>query len=717
MNLRHAVTGEVIIPRCTMTNCIKWKVCRLKYEVGQCKNYVREEKELDIRLIKLSAKNFKGIKHFVLDIGGNNASIYADNAVGKTTLFDLFKWILFGKDSSNRAKFKIKPQDSEGNEVHYLQTEGEVELLVDGKALKLRKMLEEDWTTKRGETEKKLTGNTVSYWWDDEPVKESEFTKRVGALVDEKIFMAVTDPMYFNKLDWKERRTILLSMCGEVAESEILANEKFAKLLNILSGKTIEVYKKILAERIALLEKQRKDIPARIDELTQTIPEVAEDYTAIEVEIQRLREELTKIDGEISAANNNAGEYRKQQQKLFSLKSDLQRLKTKLDNEANSGTKDIIDSKNKLENEKYKLESEITTLKSRLGNSDVVIATKNKQKATLLATYKSLNEELANEKAIEFIEPEEGSFICPTCGQGLPEEAREEKINSMRKKFEETKATNIKAIESKITENISSGKLLKEEIETAQDTINKLNEKLTKAESDLKEIQSKIASIVVPEGNIVADYNASEDYCTLQDIILVLETELNKPLEDSTAKLLQDKREIQSKIDNCNSVIGSKEVAEKSKKRIDELKAEEKRLAQEITELKGQEFLIQEFDVAKINASEDKVNSQFKFVKFRMFENQVNGGIAQCCEALVNTNGVWVPYTTNANTAGTINAGVDCINALSSFYKVTAPIWVDNAESVTDIIPSKSQVIRLIKPTIKTPVEKALYQKLVVEIG
>ena len=578
---------------------------RIKAEIAEAEgklNKIREVKNLNIRLNKLSLKNFKGCKLFVLDVEGKNASIFADNGKGKTTLFDGFKYLLFGKDSADRSKFKIKPQDENGNEVHYLQTEVEAELFIDEKPLKLRKMLEEKWTTKRGSTEKELTGNTISYWWDDEPVKEGEYIQRVNALVNEKIFMAVTDPMYFNGQDWKERRTILLTMCGDVDESEILATEKFAKLLETLSGKTVEVYKKILADKLSRLEKERKDIPSRIDELTQSMPELSDDYTAIDLEIERLKAILVEIDGELVAANNSAADYRKKQQELFRQKTDLQGLKTKLDSTANSGTKTIIDEKSKLENEKYELESQITTLKSRLGNGDVAIAAKNKQRDSSITVWKALKIELTEAKAIQFIEPEEGSFNCPTCGQGLPEESRESKLNDMKHRFEAVKDSVIKTVEDKITENVNSGTQLKTDIEAAQKLIAELTANCNMQKIKLKDVQTKISAVVIPEGNVTADYNSSKEYCILYDSVLAFEVELNAPIEDLTADLLRSKRETQNKIDNCNSVIGSKDVAEKSKKRIDELKSEEKRLANEITALKGQEYLIQEFTVAKINS-------------------------------------------------------------------------------------------------------------------
>lgn len=78
---------------------------------------------------------------------------------------------------------------------------------------------------------------------------------------------------------------------------------------------------------------------------------------------------------------------------------------------------------------------------------------------------------------------------------------------------------------------------------------------------------------------------------------------------------------------------------------------------------------------------------------------QKNGGIKNCCEATVSG----VSYGTNLNSAAKLNAGLDIISALSKASGVQLPVWVDNAESVTDLLPVDTQVIRLaVSATDKT---------------
>jgi hypothetical protein len=124
---------------------------------------------------------------------------------------------------------------------------------------------------------------------------------------------------------------------------------------------------------------------------------------------------------------------------------------------------------------------------------------------------------------------------------------------------------------------------------------------------------------------------------------------------------------------------------------IEELKAEQTTLSQQIANVEKEQFVIENFIKDKIDRLEYAINSRFKYIKFRMFEEQINGGLRETCEATVNG----VPYS-DANSASKINAGLDVINTLSNFYGVYAPIFIDNAESVHTLIETQSQLIRLV---------------------
>lgn len=655
---------------------------------------------MKIKLNWLRLKNFKGVKDFTLTANGNSCTVYGENGAGKTTTFDAFLWLLFNKDSTDRTSFKVKPQDDQGNDIHHLQTEVETELLVDGNPLKLRKMQEEKWTKKRGSATVELTGNTISYWWDEVPVKESEYKQRIGQLIDENIFRMITNPMYFNtKLSWQDRRKILLEICGDMTDEDVIASDKsLSKLTEILSGRSIEDYKKVLADKIKRLEKERNDIPPRIDELTLSLPQTQKDYSAVEAELQSYRDILAGIELDMTNATNAVGAFRKKQQELYGLRGKLEAVKKRIDSEAYAGRNALVNEKSRLQGEKYMLEAQRNDTARQIPIAERSLESKELELKRLREEWLSLKEKLAKIQAQEFVKPSEEEFCCPTCGQSLPEDMQNKKADELTKKFIENKIADTARVVRVLEDNKELGLSLKQETENLKACIESYQKNVKESDEKIKDTDNRISEIDQILSNPVQepDYSADKEYFELSAKTQAMQSELDKPIEDTTASLLQNKREIQQKIDSCNAILNSKTVAENTKKRIEELKAEEKRVAALITELEGHKYLLEQFVVKKVNLLEDSINSRFKFVKFKLFDVQINGGIAECCEALVNTNGCYVPFA-DANHAGKTNAGIDCINALGAFYSVTAPIFIDFRESVSRIIGTDSQVINLFK--------------------
>ena len=110
-----------------------------------------------------------------------------------------------------------------------------------------------------------------------------------------------------------------------------------------------------------------------------------------------------------------------------------------------------------------------------------------------------------------------------------------------------------------------------------------------------------------------------------------------------------------------------------------------------IAELEGRLFLGEEFIRTKVELLESSINKKFNgAVAFKLFNNQVNGGLSECCEAMVDG----VPFS-NVNTAGRINAGLSIIKTLSKHYGVQAPIFIDNRESINNIVDFEGQIINL----------------------
>lgn len=656
---------------------------------------------MNIKLNWLRLSNFKGIKDFRLDAQGKNVSVFGNNGTGKTTLQDAWTWLLFDKDSNNNAdtKFTIKPQDELGQDINHLQTVVEAELLVNGKPLKLKKLREENWVTRRGTTEPVMDGHVKKYWFNEVPVKAKEYQSKVDELVNENIFKMITDPLYFNtKLSWQDRRQMLLKISGDKTVEEVIASDpSLSGLKEILNGRTIPEYELVLADRLKELKKDRDNIPPRIDELTRSLPQEEPDYTAIENEINKYKQDLSSIEWLLVSARDKANEINKKYQELAKLNSQLEEIKAMI--KANSGADrtNLIEKKSELENGKILLESGIRNLEQLISMAKNTLENNAAKRAELLKKWHDLNANKAEIQS-ETLELNIDNENCPTCGQELPQEMIEQKIKEMEENFYKNKESNLRAIELAINENVAEGKALKENTEGTQRDLELAEEELLQKETALKKLEQQIAGLDQELSKPIAepDYSKYPEYNELIEKIEKLQAELDKPVEDESTELLQRKSEIQAKIDELNKVLNGKEELEKKKARITSLKVEEKRVSSQIAELEGHKFLLERFIAAKVNLLEDSINSQFKHVRFKLFEENItNEGVKETCIALVNTNGAYVKYE-DANSAGKINAGVDVINSLSRFYEVTAPIWIDNRESVVKLADTGSQIISLV---------------------
>ena len=148
--------------------------------------------------------------------------------------------------------------------------------------------------------------------------------------------------------------------------------------------------------------------------------------------------------------------------------------------------------------------------------------------------------------------------------------------------------------------------------------------------------------------------------------------------------------------------------AEKFKARIEELKQQHKKLGAEFETLEQQLNLAQLFITSKVHMLTDKINSKFTIARFKLFEQQINGGISECCEAITEGG---APYNSAMSNGERVKISLDICATLARHYGKNLPIFVDNAESVTGMQDIDMQKILLIvshhdELTVREPIQK-----------
>ena len=636
---------------------------------------------MQIKISNLKLKNFKGIKNLEINFEGKNANIYGKNATGKTTVFDAFKWLFFDKDSSDRKDFNIKTLDENNKPIHFLEHEVEAILLIDGVDMTFKKMLKEKWVTKRGETQQEFSGHETSYWIDEVPVKKKDYEEKINSLVPESLFKLITDPLYFNKqLKWQERREILTNISGnQITDEEILnANEEFKTLQQNLNGRSIEDYNKVVASKIKDLNNEKEKIPIRIDELTNTlITEHDINYEELEKEKANCKVEIQKIDAEMTDIQTRAKENMKKADQLAAAKNELNALKLKLETEH---SKQQSEATIKLESEKAILESRKRNLAAELEERKQKVENAESSKQELYKKW----DELLNTK-LEF---DPNSFICPTCKREYPAEKKEELKGTFINNFNEHKESEKQRINKE-------GQALNSVIEENRNKIEEIQEIIQKTEKELLDINTKLEENAKEQSNIGPfDVTKLPQYQEKIKQVEELQTAISKIVQSDTTEISNKKAKLVDQINEIDKKLNERDTQEKTKARIEELEAEEESISQKVQELEAQQYQIEEFTKTKVELLENTINSNFEIVRFRLFDTQINGGLVECCDTLVNG----VPYA-DVNNAHKILAGLDIIKTLSRFYNTSAPIFIDNRESINSLHTISAQIISLIVTT------------------
>lgn len=630
-----------------------------------------------MKLTKLELLNFKGLKSFAININGD-VVIRGDNATGKTTVFDSVCWLLFGKDSLDRADFEIKTLDG-GEPIHKVNHEVTGTFTLDeGGTVELKRVYREKYSSPRG-GEVTLTGHTTDYFVDGVPKKEKEYKEIVNSLVDENIFKLITNPLYFNETySWQNRRKLLLEMCGDISDEDVIAEYSELKALtDILSGHSVDDHRKVVAAKKTAINKELDMIPVRIDEALRGKPTIDTPRDVLIQEISLATTTLETLEADKAllvnghAVVDTRAELRDVQRRLMARESELQ-MEYKKQSALKSNEYDMVVS------ELNNLSSKVESIKHRLDTSNRDIQ-----------RIESVIDELMHQRQ----QVNEDAFVmdideaCPTCGQKLPAEQIQAAREKAETKFNLRKSKQLEELNQSIElkqqdiENIKKRDAGLEPVETL--------EALIKAKEIVKQtITDEIGQLTAPvldDDSIYADLKAEE---------FMLQMKLDESNIDHSEEIADiDKRIATTKEHrfNLETELNKYEEVKRIDTRVAELESQQAELAAEKSKLDEASYLMDEFVKAKVNMLEDVINSRFKLARFKMFNVMLNGNVEECCE----TTYKGVPYH-SMNNAARINVGLDIINALTSYFKVNAPVFIDNAEAVTEFVPVNSQTIKLI---------------------
>lgn len=633
---------------------------------------------MNVILKTIELVNFKGIRNLKIDFG-KVTRIYGDNATGKTTLVDAFIWLLFGKDSTDRKEFEIKTREAEKLDHEVTGT-----FQIGRDITTLRRVYREKWVTRRGSNTPELQGHETLFFWNDVPLRAGEYNDKVDNIIKEKVFRLISNPHYFNGLEWKERREILTSIAGDVDDQDIASiKPEFEAILNLMGQKSYEEFLKQLVATKKKLKDELLLIPPRIDEVSRNIPE-SRNWKNIQDQIDILSNQIDLIDAQISDTSKQAESFYTEKQARLKRINDL---KTKISNieyeGRNAFTRQMQEKTTAIENAKREIEhlnSKRNSAAEELRSLKETLNTYKSEQGKLREEWMKLNEE-------EFPGVHQNDCTCYACGQTLPPEKLTAKQDELLAEFNKHKERKLAAI-------AQEGKGYNFKIENVQNDIARIETyDFDKAVANFQDIieqweAKKLESVQ----SLLKD---NKEYHELTAQLQQAEAEPEKeftPVDNTELKL--KKSGLVSQLDALKVQLASKDMIAQSNERRKELLRQEEEFNRQLAEIEQTQFIMSEMIRVKVDMLEGKINSMFQAVQFRLFDTQINGGLVECCDTLVNTNGLWVPWS-DGNSAGRVNGGIEIINQLSEFYDTSSPIWIDNAEGVTKITATKAQLIEL----------------------
>lgn len=653
----------------------------------------------EIKLKKIELHNFRGKAEQTIEFkDGFTTVISGRNASGKSRVFNAFVWCLFGKDTLDRKDYNVKTC-IDGVEVKKTDVAVTVTLSIDGNTKELTRVLKEKWTKPRGQVEEVFSGNVTECYIDQVPTKVGDYAKEVDGIVSENLFKIITQTSFFVNMPWQQQREILLEMAGAVNYADIaVGNAGYSELLNRITGKTLEDYRKEVANNKRLQKKALEDIQPRIEQTKKLMPEKA-DETQVNAELEFLNAKLKSIENQRTAsADEKAQKQRENKAKVSALNAEINALQkqqkeavdekqTAEDERCKQFNKDLDEVLDKIEAKKKEADSlndEIGKYQNKLSDAREDIEECDKKMAKLRVEWQGISAQ----------EMSEGDTICKACGQPLPagkiQEIRNNYAAEKKKKLDEinTKGKGLKADKAEAEGRVSD---LTEKIKTAK-------EKLAVAEAEQKKIEEsikgkkriepvQIAPLSVPifnrlQGEIDAKKKEVEALLRECDGC----NQLNIADADTDAQVDDLKAEIKKN----EAILSDQRLREKYTAEVESLEAQGRKIAEEIARYERDEYTATQMIKDRIEKCEKRINAMFDGISFKLFNYTIDGNPIETCIPLVDG----VPYPV-VNKANRLNAALSIIETLSHHYGVCAPIFVDDAEGVNHIKSTTAQQIQL----------------------
>jgi len=642
---------------------------------------------MKIILKKITIKNFKGIKEFSLEFNPKLTNILGANHTGKTTTADAIHWVLFNKNSEGLTVFGIDPKDENNKIINHLENEVKLTLEADGREMEIMKVRREIWSKPRGQEQEVLGGHETLCYINGNKFTAGDYVLEINKLCPEELFKALTNPAYFPSLKADDQRTLLVKMVGERSIEDIAGeDEGFKSLLQKMGGEDLKRYRQHLAYQMKELKRALDNTPSRISEnqeMLQSLNDKGLDFDMIRSRIAEIDKAIEDYDKQLqdnTAILNQSYDKRLEQRGIINgIKGDISKIE------------EAVTRRNRTKKQEH--EEAIDNARQRVNTIKRNIDTAKQEIEDYTARISHTEEAVQRfrkqweEVEAQTFEWDDSAETCKTCGQRLPEGDIDKLKEEARERFYAKHAKQQDELDQeakRLKKNKADAEAL---LRDAQKRRQELTQQLDIAEQQLEGESSKIITFESAEDD--------ERWETLNKELEAARQQLEQITDDPQAmsnskNITQRKAELVAERDGLRDRLSAEEEIKNRRNRIAELEDRMRTLTQQLTELEQEDTTAERLEYAGIEDLETRVNKLFDNVRFKMFQEQLNGAVKPTC--VMTMHGVPYPDLSNSEK---ILAGIECIQAMSKYNDVYAPVIADNAEAVNAFPEIDSQLILL----------------------
>lgn len=629
-------------------------------------------------------QNFKNIRSLSIEFGTHTTTVSGTNEQGKSTVYDAYLWCLFGV--TTRKNDCVQPTDKDNEIVHKIDTEVTVVLLVDGVEAVLRRRLTEKWKAE-GTGEEKFISAPMERFYNDVPCSVKEFEAKLTAIFNLNGWLMLSNIRTFMQQKMEDRRRILASITGELDTTALLAEFPLVKA-EVDKGKSLEEVQKQTVSTKKRAQKEIDNIPNAI--AAQDKLRVEADFAALHTQKDELDAQIADIEKLLQADPTELEADKRNREQL-------QKLETQL-----------TQQRRKWQDEHF---GRLQQLRVSTMNAKDAVQTAERQQQKNKQDYEALCKKLTdlqqqfNEKKDAWLAKNNEEFtytpitVCECCGQPLSVEAQQRLQDKAATQFNTDKADALQNLYNESSQ-------LKQQI-TVLEKSKQTYEQQTQA-ADIQLVNMKKEAVKTAQNaqaiEEALNVEENEDIKATQSKIQLLHNAMQKHSMSATEQEQHAKLdELKAQRDAVVRQLAGEQTNANIDKEKERLNEEAKKQSQIVADCNAVLEQLRKFNRKVLDATESKLSQYFKLARWKFAEqNKTNDDEQQVCTAVYNG----IEYD-RLNNAGQVNVGIDICDGIKKAFDVELPLFVDNTESVEQVLETQSQIIKLrFVPGAQLTVEK-----------